>query len=66
MSPGTTVIVYSFGQHVGRVLGPSDTEGWISIRLHDGRIWNGTPRDVERATISSLASRERYLAESER
>jgi hypothetical protein len=47
-APGDRVIVYSFGEHPGEVIGPDEqhsASGWVAVRLdnprHRGRIWRG-------------------------
>lgn len=57
IGPGTPVMVYSFGQHGGVVIGKDpvitiqgrtfEAAGWLKVRIPGKPEWNGTFRDVD-------------------
>lgn len=48
LTPGQSVIVFSFGTHRGKYVGKGDHKGWVRVDLGDRLgIWHGTARDVE-------------------
>lgn len=65
-APGDRVTVHSFGAHAGTVTGLDpvmtvqgrtwQAKGWVTVRLDDGRTWNGTPAHCERRDAPALAA----------